>query len=102
MGDEPHDGFDALKFIYGALFFGVPNQGMDITSLIPMVKSQLNQSLLHSLSTMSDLLLKQCREFPQAFNFPESRIMCFYETLASPTAIHVGPLFCGLLRLRSN
>ncbi|OBT86873.1 hypothetical protein VE02_03833 [Pseudogymnoascus sp. 03VT05] len=87
--DESHNGFDTLNFIYGALFFGVPNQGIDITSLIPMVKSQFNQSFLHSLSTMSDLLLKQCREFPQAFNFPESRIMCFYETLASPTAINM-------------
>ncbi|KFZ19928.1 hypothetical protein V501_00400 [Pseudogymnoascus sp. VKM F-4519 (FW-2642)] len=87
--DESHNGFDTLNLIYGALFFGVPNQGIDITSLIPMVKSQFNQSFLHSLSTMSDLLLKQCREFPQAFNFPESRIMCFYETLASPTAINI-------------
>ncbi|KFY07164.1 hypothetical protein V492_07388, partial [Pseudogymnoascus sp. VKM F-4246] len=89
MHDESHDGFDALKYIYGALFFGVPGQGMDISSLIPMVESQPNQALLHSLSTISDLLLKQGREFPQAFNFPESsRIMCFYETLTSPTAIN--------------
>ncbi|KFZ11275.1 hypothetical protein V502_07637 [Pseudogymnoascus sp. VKM F-4520 (FW-2644)] len=89
MRDESQDGFDALNFIYGALFFGVPNQGMDITSLIPMVESQFNQTLLHSLSTTSDILLKQSRRFPEAFDFPESRIMCFYETVASPTAINI-------------
>ncbi|OBT66968.1 hypothetical protein VE03_04238 [Pseudogymnoascus sp. 23342-1-I1] len=89
MHNESHDGFDALKFVYGALFFGVPNQGMDIKSLIPMVKSQLNEGFLNSISTTSDLLFKQCREFPKAFNFPESRIMCFYETQASPTATKI-------------
>ena len=102
MRDEPHDGFDALNFIYGALFFGVPNQGMDITSLIPMVESQFNQTLLHSLNTTSDLLLKQSRKFPEAFDFPESRIMCFYETVASRTAINVSLVFSELLRLRCN
>jgi protein SERAC1 len=84
-----HD-LDILNSIYGALFFGVPNQGMDIKSLIPIVDNQVNQGLLHSISNESQLLRKQTRDFPKAFDFPESKIVCFYETVTSPTAIKVG------------
>jgi hypothetical protein len=35
--------------IAGAVFFGVPSQGMKINSLRPLVKDQLNESLLNSL-----------------------------------------------------
>jgi hypothetical protein len=90
MHDDSTHGIDMLNSIYGALFFGVPNQGMDITSLIPMVKDQANQELLHSLSRESQLLRNQTRKFPVAFNFPDSRIMCFYETIESRTAKKVG------------
>jgi hypothetical protein len=83
---------DILNSIYGALFFGVPNQGMDIKSLIPIVKHQVNQGLLHSISSESELLRKQSREFPKAFDFQDSKIMCFYETVTSPTAIKVNNL----------
>ena len=75
--------------IYGALFFGVPNQGMDISSLIPMVKDQPNRHFLESLGRESELLRKQSRAFPKAFPFKDSEICCFYETLGSPTAIEV-------------
>src|ERR1700737_3509880 len=78
-----------LNSTYGALFFGVPNQGMDISSLIPMVKDQPNRHLLESLGRESDLLRKQNRAFPKAFPFKDSEIYCFYETLGSPTAIEV-------------
>jgi protein SERAC1 len=78
-----------LNSTYGALFFGVPNQGMDISSLIPMVKDQPNRHFLESLGRESDLLRKQSRAFPKAFPFKDSIIYCFYETLGSPTAIKV-------------
>ena len=78
-----------LYLIYGALFFGVPNQGMDIKSLIPMASDQPNQALLHSLGTESQVLRDLGREFPKAFNFGDSEIICFYETRESPTAIKV-------------
>jgi len=88
---------DIFNSIYGALFFGVPNQGMDIESLIPMVEKQVNQSLLHSIGTISQSLREQSRDFQEAFDFPErerheSRIECFYETKTSPTAIKVCPI----------
>jgi hypothetical protein len=78
-----------LNSTYGALFFGVPSQGMDISSLIPMVKGQPNRHFLESLGRESDLLRKQNRAFPKAFPFKDSQICCFYETLGSPTAIEV-------------
>ena len=84
--DDP----DTLNSIYGALFFGVQNQGMDIKSLIPIVENQVNQGLLHSISNDSQLLRKQTRDFPKAFDFPESKIVCFYEAVTSSTAIKVG------------
>jgi hypothetical protein len=82
--------------IYGALFFGVPNHGMKVNSLIPMVEKQINQSLLHSISDMSQQLRDQNRDFQVAFDFPdqerhESRLECFYELRTSATAIMVGP-----------
>jgi hypothetical protein len=78
-----------LNSTYGVLFFGVPNQGMDISSLIPMVKDQPNRHFLESLGRESDLLRKQSRAFPKAFPFKDSKICSFYETLGSPTAIEV-------------
>lgn len=84
---------DISDSIYGALFFGVPNQGMNIESLIPIVENQVNQGLLHSMSNESELLRKQSRDFAKPFDFPEPKIVCFYETLTSPTAIKVGATF---------
>jgi protein SERAC1 len=81
-----------LDSIYGALFFGVPNEGMEISSLIPMVKGQPNQALLHSLGKESQILRNQCREFPKAFGYPDSEIVCFYETEMSPTAVWVSSM----------
>jgi hypothetical protein len=84
---------EIMDSIYGALLFGVPNQGMDIKSLIPMVKDQPNQALLHSLGTESQILREQCRNFPTAFDYKNSEIVCFYETVMSPTAVLVSLLF---------
>lgn len=82
-----------LESIYGGLFFGVPNQGMDISSLVPMVKGQPNQALLHSLGKESQILRNQCRDFPKAFDYPDSEIVCFYETEMSPTAVYVSSIW---------
>jgi hypothetical protein len=55
-----------LDSIYGALFFGVPNQGMEIASLVPMVKDQPNQALLHSLGKESQILRNPVQRFPES------------------------------------
>jgi hypothetical protein len=80
-----------LNSIYGGVFLGVPNQGMDISSLVPMVRGQPNEDLLRSLGKESQILRNQCREFPKAFGYQDSEIVCFYETKMSPVAVHVSP-----------
>lgn len=71
----------------GALFFGVPNQGMHVSSLIPMAADQVNEALLHNLQSESELLRSQIRDFSALFVSQEARIFCFYETKTSPTAV---------------
>src|SRR5271156_1759180 len=75
-----------LKSIFGVLFFGVPNQGMSIESLISMVGDQPNRYFLESLSKESASLRDQARQFQKAFPFRDSQIISFYETKRSPTA----------------
>lgn len=75
---------------YAALFFGVPNQGMNIASLIPMVEGGQNLPFLMSLGKDSELLRNLSREFKSAFNFKDSIVMSYYETRTSPTAKEVG------------
>lgn len=75
---------------YAALFFGVPNQGMDISSLIPMAEGHENLPFLTSLGKDSELLRDLSRNFTSKFNFENSVIISYYETRASPTAKEVG------------
>lgn len=79
---------DRLAFaaIRGIVFFGVPNQGMDIRSLIPMVGDQPNRGFLHTLDHNSPVLRTQAREFPAAKGDIRCKILNFYETQESPTA----------------
>ncbi|RDW57492.1 hypothetical protein BP6252_13752 [Coleophoma cylindrospora] len=70
----------------GALFFGVPNEGMDIASLLPMAEDQPNEAFLHTLHPESELLRKLSRQFQEIFNSPATTIFSFYETKTSPTA----------------
>ena len=75
-----------LKSISGVLFFGVPNQGMGIESLIPMVGDLPNRYFLESLSKESASLRDQARQFQKAFPFRDFQVISFYETKRSPTA----------------
>jgi hypothetical protein len=77
-----------LNSIHGALFFGVPSQGMAIESLIPMVRDQPNEELLKSLGPESKLLGKQSKDFKSAFD-QRPQIAYFFECQESPTARHV-------------
>lgn len=77
--------------MYGIAFFGVPHDGMDIRSLIPMAGDGPNRFLLESIgSNSSQILSIQQREFSQALGGQgESEIVSFYETRLSPTASKV-------------
>ena len=70
---------------YGILFFGVPNQGMDTSSLLAMVGSQPNLSFLTMLSKDSGNLQGLVERFRSVFDFRDSEIISFYETCASRT-----------------
>lgn len=79
---------DKLTFvaIKGVIFFGVPNHGMDIRSLIPMVGDQANRGFLHTLDHNSPVLRVQAKEFSTAISDLRCEILNFYETQESPTA----------------
>lgn len=86
-----------LKSLQAVLFFGTPNQGMDITSLVPMVEGQPNEPFLRSLDYDSSELRQQAKLWDQTFVLREGDILSasflivsFYETRESPTAIQVG------------
>lgn len=89
-----------LKSTIECFFFGVPTQGMNINTLIPMVANQHNaQTLLPYLAENSLWLKEQNRRFPQAFSFKDSNVICFYETKESPTAVQVR--YFQMIRRRS-
>ncbi|KAL6807195.1 hypothetical protein GGI42DRAFT_320215 [Trichoderma sp. SZMC 28013] len=77
-----------VRAVYGIVFFGVPNHGMDITSLIPMAGDGPNRFLIESISFHNSQILDILhRDFQVALGKQgESEIVCFYETETSPTA----------------
>ncbi len=85
---ESGDAVDIRNFrsTYGILFFGVPNQGMDISSLLAMVGSQPNLSFLTMLSKDAGVLQELIERFRTVFSFKDSEIISLYETYASRTA----------------
>lgn len=90
--EQPRDE-EVLKSITGILLFGVPNQGMEIESLLPMVQNQPNESLIRTLRHNSERLIEQSQQFLKRFqgewrgiDLDIVKIFCFYETRRSPTA----------------
>lgn len=79
-----------LISICGILFFGVPSQGMEISSLVPIVGDHSNRALLESLGKGSVFLQMQKERFEKLFDTERFPVIYFYETKKSPTAVHVG------------
>lgn len=77
------------RSIRGILFFGVPSQGMNIESLLSIVKGKVNEHFLQGLRPDSDMLRAQQREFRKKFPYRSCKIVSFYETDYSPTASKV-------------
>ena len=78
---------EVLDMLHGVLLFGVPNDGMAIESLIPMVNDQPNRFLVESLSAMNSQVLElQGRNFSEVLERASFELFCFYETDFSPTA----------------
>jgi hypothetical protein len=89
MGDDETAYSTIVRATYGVLFFGCPNRGMNIESLIPMCEGQPNLPFLCTLGQDSTVLRQLCREWPAAFPYADARIIAFYETQLSPTARQV-------------
>lgn len=72
----------------GLVFFGVPHQGMDITSLRSMAGDGPNRSFIESLNSENSQVLNNLQsDFKTALEKKTGLgIVCFYETLQSPTA----------------
>lgn len=85
---DSRDETDRMNFtsIRAILFFGVPNQGMHINSLIPVVGNQANRGFLHTLEHNSETLRTQAQQFLETVADLQCRVISFYETQESPTA----------------
>ncbi|RYP24486.1 hypothetical protein DL765_000506 [Monosporascus sp. GIB2] len=82
------DDLRLVQAVYGIVFFGVPHDGMDTSSLIAMVGNGPNRPLVDSISRINSQILGiQQREFHTVLGSEgDSEIVCFYETVESPTA----------------
>lgn len=93
-----------LRAVYGIVFFGVPHEGMDISSVVPMVEDGPNRFLIESIGNINSQILSiQQREFYSALGEEgKSEVFCFYETLESPTAQKVCELNCGEIQANKS
>lgn len=75
-----------LSATYAILFFGVPNQGMDIRSLRAMMSGQPNEPFTAYFDKDASYLHQLVEQFQKTFPFQDSHIVSFFETKALPTA----------------
>jgi hypothetical protein len=70
IADSTVDAVEVLPFIYGAMFFGVPNCGLNIESFIEIVGDGPNRALVECLGRdNSQVLDTQRKKFLKAFDF---------------------------------
>lgn len=74
-----------LEKIRGAVFFGVPSQGMDIPDLMKMVGSQPNEAFLDELSSRSEFLSSLDQHFGRITDLWNLSFFWAYETKVTPT-----------------
>lgn len=83
---------DLIGLVSGVLFFGVPNDEMDIGPLI-LLANEPNRFLLESLqNTNSQTLVRQRRDFDDFLRRTDLNMFCFFETVLSPTVVRVSSL----------
>ena len=87
---------DLLGLFVGCLFFGVPNDGMNVSSFQSIVGDQPNRPLVDSLHPENFSSLREQRvAFSELLHQRRSEehsqfdLFCFYETKRSPTAARV-------------
>ena len=87
-----------LQSIYGALFFGVPSQGMDVEAMASMVEGLPARYILNLLDQQLGFRLRnrQHEDFCKAFNYKDSKIIQFFELTKTLTVIQVSYFACSL------
>ncbi|KAI1475154.1 hypothetical protein F4774DRAFT_303114 [Daldinia eschscholtzii] len=73
--------------IRGAVFFGVPNLGMEQSHLMAVVEGQANMQLVEDLSIQSDYLQHLDQQFSGISYLQDALLYWCYETKKSPTVI---------------
>lgn len=86
--DYPDDKANFLA-TFGMLFFGVPNTGMNINHLRPMVTGRPNESFILNLAQNTESLRILSRAFRESFDFDDSEIILFFETEYTPIPAYV-------------
>lgn len=74
-----------FRSCYADMFFGVPNMGLNISSLESMVKGQPNEDLVRNLSPSSSFLSLLHKMFYEKFTLEGSQIICIFETKETAT-----------------
>ncbi|KAK9775295.1 putative NACHT domain-containing protein [Seiridium cardinale] len=81
-----------------AIMFGVPNLGIDQTSLLSLVKGQLNEELGQDFARGSEFLDDLDKQFLGHQSNEKLKVFWVYETLTSSTAVVSGQPFRLILR----
>lgn len=81
---SPSD-INVFRSCYAVIFFGVPNRGLEASSLNSMVKGQPNKELVGSLHPESSFLSMLHDRFLKNFIQKDSKIICIYETRRTAT-----------------
>lgn len=92
---DPDDRLN-LQCIYGALFFGVPSQGMNVEAMASMVEALPARYTLNLLDQQLGFRLRnrQHEDFCKAFAYEDSKIVQFFELKKTPTVVQVNNLAC--------
>lgn len=78
--DGSPDDRKVFRSCYAVMFFGVPNRGLETSSLSSMVKGQPNEDLVRNLHPDSSFLNMLHERFLEKFIQEDSKIICIYET----------------------
>lgn len=73
-----------LEKIKGAVFFGVPSQGMNIPDIFRMLGDQPNVDLVNDLSDQSDFLLRLDEQFGNISYLQRLQFFWAFETKVTP------------------
>jgi hypothetical protein len=92
MANSGDAGEFMLSLVLQVVLFGVPNRGMELSHLLPMVHGQPNEGLIHLLSPESPFLVDLDQRFSGISTIRNTRLISFYETQESETA-KVGAFF---------